>query len=315
MTKVFITRGDDSMGEMVDKLSLDRKIPKSSKVFIKPNIRAAGFKRFRKGSITNPAMITDLVETLLDLGLEVTVGEGTSSSPLTQRAIENSGIEELRERGIDVLNLNHAERRRVTVPGSALGWIDVPLPILTSDYVISFPVMKTHYMTEVSLSLKNMVGVLVETEPNRLHCRGIHQSIADISTVLRPDWSIIDASWAMEGFGPVYGEELRLGVLVGGTDPLAVDVVGARIMGFDPLEIRHLHLAKGKGIGDFNPEVDGDFTCQRFVKPSEAKKMDFLDRLLASRLYHFAMCNKLIHNVAFNQAYHGLKSLIDFFES
>lgn len=55
---------------------------------------------------------------------------------------------------------------------------------------------------------------------------------------LRPDapkrfYSVVDGVVGMEGAGPMAGDPIESGLVIGGTDPVAVDMVGARVMGFD----------------------------------------------------------------------------------
>jgi uncharacterized protein (DUF362 family) len=306
-------KGDSSLKELVEAIGLS-KLPKGSRVLVKPNLRAAGYESCRDGSITRPALVKGLAMLLLNMGFDVVVGEGSSSRIITERALERTGMKELEGDGVIVLNLNLEERRRVEVRGSKLGWISIPKAVLDCDCIISLPVMKTHYMTTLSLSLKNMMGVMVETEANRMHVYGVHQSIADINTVVKPDLAIIDGTWAMDGFGPVYGDAKYPSLLIGGDDPLAVDVAGARVMGIDPRRVKHLLLAGMRGIGDFNPEIIGEYQPLQFRMPTEAKRKDFFDFFLESRIYNLLMSFKGLHQIAYEKLYNTSKSIIDYFQ-
>ena len=103
------------------------------------------------------------------------------------------------------MNLNLFNTKNIKISGGALKEIEIPLPIIDNEFIISLPVMKTHMNTLVTLSMKNMMGATGEMGPVRMHCAGINQAIADINTIIKPDLSIIDATKAMEGSGPVRG--------------------------------------------------------------------------------------------------------------
>jgi len=56
-------------------------------------------------------------------------------------------------------------------------------------------------------------------------------------------FSVVDGIVAMEGNGPVAGERREAGLIIAGADPVAVDAVGARVMGFDPQRLALLREA------------------------------------------------------------------------
>jgi len=122
--------------------------------------------------------------------------------------------------------------------------------IATADVVISMPKMKTHHWAGVTLSMKNLFGIMpgqVYGWPkNVLHWAGIHEAIFDINATLRPQLAIVDGIVGMEGDGPIMGEPVRSNVIVMGANPVAVDATCARIMGIDPKRIPYLHHASGR---------------------------------------------------------------------
>lgn len=303
MNKVVIAEGDNALDQLFIELEVEKKLQNCENVLIKPNLRAAGAIAYKKCSITNPLIIKSLVERLLDLGKTITVAECTSSKYITKKALENSGIKSLETIGVDVLNLNLTKTKKIKISGGSLKEIDVPLPIVNSDFVISLPVMKTHKLTLVTLSMKNMMGATSEMGPSRMHCAGIHQSIADINTVIKPDLCIIDATKAMEGSGPVRGSEVILNMLIGGYDPVSVDSIAAKIMGFDLYKIEHIVFAEKRGVGKIKPDiVVGNINARNFVKPGddEVKFTDFY----SFKWFNLLMSNRLIHTLTYDYLYY-----------
>ena len=104
----------------------------------------------------------------------------------------------------------------------------------------------------MSACLKNVgVGCATREEKKRLHRLGIDEALVDVYSVVRPGFNLVDGIVGLEGDGPNLppGKSKPLGLLVAGKDGLAVDIVCARIMGFDPANVKHLKLARQKGLG------------------------------------------------------------------
>jgi uncharacterized protein (DUF362 family) len=109
------------------------------------------------------------------------------------------------------------------------------------------PKLKTHHWAGVTLSLKNMFGIVPGScygwPKNVLHWAGIDNSILDINAASRPDFAIVDGIVGMEGNGPVQGTPKPCGVLVLGDDPVAVDATCCRVMGLRPEKVKYLNAA------------------------------------------------------------------------
>ena len=93
-------------------------------------------------------------------------------------------------------------------------------------------------------------GVKYGWPKNFLHWHGIHESIVDINSTIRPHFVIADGIIGMEGNGPIQGQPKPCGVFVFGNDPVAVDSTCARIAGLNPEKIDYLRVA-GEFLGNF----------------------------------------------------------------
>jgi uncharacterized protein (DUF362 family) len=97
--------------------------------------------------------------------------------------------------------------------------------------------------------LKNLFGVVPGAvygwPKNPLHWAGIEECITDLHGLFPRQFALVDGIVGMEGNGPIQGVPKRVGVLVAGRDPVAVDATCCRIMAIDPLRIRHLSLSTG----------------------------------------------------------------------
>ena len=200
---------------------------------------------------THPAVVGAARECFLRLGaLSVVVGEGAGHERDSEAIVETIRLREylgpLVETFID-LNLDDARRVPTRTRASGLKELYLPETVLQADYVVSMPKLKTHHWAGVTLSLKNMFGIVPGScygwPKNALHWAGLTRSILDINSTVRPDFAIVDGIVGMEGNGPIQGVAKTCGVLVMGDDPVAVDATCVRVMGLLPERINYLAQA------------------------------------------------------------------------
>jgi hypothetical protein len=102
------------------------------------------------------------------------------------------------------------------------------------------------------LGLRSLDGGMMLTGPERRRLDRIARSTELVSVLAAsalPTISVVDGFLGMHGEGPRLGKPLRLGTVIAGTDPVAVDAVAAAIMGFDPLDVAYLRRAQAAGLG------------------------------------------------------------------
>jgi uncharacterized protein (DUF362 family) len=123
----------------------------------------------------------------------------------------------------------------------------LPVELLRSDFIVSMPKLKTHHWAGMTASMKNVFGCVPGAvygwPKNLLHIRGIDNSILDLVSTIRPQFTIVDAVVAMEGDGPIMGRPRPTGFIAMGSDLVAVDATCARIIGFDPGKVPYLSAA------------------------------------------------------------------------
>ena len=89
---------------------------------------------------------------------------------------------------------------------------------------------------------------------NVLHWAGLNGSILDVAAAVRPGLAIVDGIVGMQGNGPIQGDPVNAGVIIVGTDPVAVDSTAAHLMGIDPERVDYLFDA-GRFLGQIHPEL------------------------------------------------------------
>ncbi len=200
---------------------------------------------------THPAVIAAACETFLRLGAsEVLIGDGPAMDRDTDAVVESIRLREyagpLARVFVD-LNVDDVERVRLKTHASRLKELYLPKTVRGVDFLVSLPKLKTHHWAGVTLSMKNMFGVVPGScygwPKNVLHWAGIDGAILDINAAVRPNFAIVDGIIGMEGDGPIQGTSKPCGVLVVGDDPVAVDSTCARVMGLLPEKISHIARA------------------------------------------------------------------------
>lgn len=217
-------------------------------VLLKPNF----VEPDPKGIVnTNPAVVGAAREAFLRLGARsVMVGEGAGHERDTEGIVETIRLRDyigtLAGSFVD-LNLDDVTLTSLRTRASRLKELYFPCTVLSADIVVSMPKLKTHHWVGATLSLKNMFGIVPGScygwPKNVLHWAGISRSVLDINSTVRPDFAIVDGIVGMEGNGPIQGTAKFCGVLVMGSDPVAVDATCARIMGLAPERIDYLAKA------------------------------------------------------------------------
>jgi uncharacterized protein (DUF362 family) len=225
---------------------------KGKRVLLKPNLVEphGEFSHIN----THPSVIQAAAEAFLHLGARtVIVAEGAGHRRVSLLVLEESGLADvLYEDKIPFVDLNSGSVVRVKNTGgvSKLSELFLPEEIFRADVVVSIAKMKTHHWAGVTLSMKNlfglMPGMIYGWPKNVLHWAGINECIYDINATVSPEFAIVDGIVGMEGDGPIMGDPVKSNVLVMGRNFPAVDATCARIMGIDPKKISYLKYASGR---------------------------------------------------------------------
>jgi Pyruvate/2-oxoacid:ferredoxin oxidoreductase delta subunit len=125
-----------------------------------------------------------------------------------------------------------------------------------ADAVISLPKFKTHGMMVLTGAVKNLFGCIPGPRKAQWHLNaGVNRDafarmLVELSALIRPKLTIMDAVIGMEGNGPGSGTPRRLNLVLAGADPVSLDVVCGRIAGIDPLMLYIIKAASEAGIGE-----------------------------------------------------------------
>ena len=242
------------------------------RVVVKPNLCNA--KNPYGMVITDFRLIEAVIRLLREKTGRITVVESDNISDTADNRARKSGLLDLLDGlGVEFLNLSEDEHEVHEVAGRKLR---LPRTVLDAEYFVNLPKIKTEGHVKVTLSIKNLFGVPQRRKKSKLHGR-LGEILPYLARVIRSDLIVVDGITAMEGNGPLIGTPRDLGVVVAGVNPVSVDAVCARMMGFDPREIGYLDAASAMGLGEIDPgliEVVGDgwerFACE-FERPYSLK--------------------------------------------
>lgn len=277
-------------------------------VLLKPNLVAPDVN-----CTTKPEVVKTMARLLKNSGKEVMIGEASAAADsfnvigndtyrtrkreildrMQQHVFDNLGYTEMaRSLGIPLINLHSGDIVEVALDkGYAADSVKIHRALTGVDLVCSIPMMKTHTLATVTLSMKNLIGLYPGTVyysvRSWLHDRaaergssGVAYEVIDMNRAVKTGLSVIDASTAMEGNGPFGGNLVDMNLIIAGTSPLATDMVGSLLMGFETNEIPAINLAHKSGMKPQNLsdiEIRGsgiDQVRRKFIRPNISEWTD-----------------------------------------
>ena len=216
----------------------------SRPVIIKPNLVAPA----SPPTTTDVRMIEGIIMALRDIGIDdITVAEGSGTGDtgenynhLGYSCLSAELVDLDKEKTVTLPVENHRVWTEITVPG-----------ILLDKFIISAPVLKEHSMCGVTISLKNMIGILPAKyysgywvyKKSMVHKYDTDGCIADIINVIKPDLAVVDATIGMKG-SHLSGTpcDPPLNLVYGSADPLEADIFGSQLLGRNWTDIRYLKM-------------------------------------------------------------------------
>ena len=219
-------------------------------VVVKPNI--GWDTSAERGANTNPKLVARIVEHCLSAGAKTvyvfdhTINEWT-------RTYSNSGIEKAaKDAGAKIVSGNsESYYHPVTIKnGKTLKSDKVHELILESDVFINVPILKTHGGTTLTISMKNLMGIMWNRK--WWHDNNLHQCIADFASEIKPTLNVVDAYRVMKRNGPrgvSVSDVVEMKSLIISEDIVAADSAAAKLIGKEPGQIGHIRIADEMGVG------------------------------------------------------------------
>lgn len=250
MSKVFLAKIKETIDRAVARLLEDAGFSsrlRGDSILIKPNLFEP--VSHTTGQTTNPYLVEAVIKWCFNQGAkEVCVGEGPSYF-LPEHALKEcfikTGVAEVAERSHATWVLfdeHHYKTFRDISPF-------LPKEFRISEHaflynkIINLPVPKTHYLTGVSIAMKNLKGFLKREDKPLFHRVGINEAVVELNKIIEPSLNMLDFT------APV---QKHAGFILAGSDRVAVDAVATSLMGLNPDEIKTIQLGYQAGLGEKN---------------------------------------------------------------
>jgi len=273
-----------------------------ARIMLKPNLVAP-----LPQATTKREVVAALTKLMQAANKDVSIGEGSAAA----EGFNAKGMEVFRTRNSDLLsrmqayvfdqlgyselsktlrvplvNLHSGEMAQIKVPnGFVFDEVSIHRSLVETDLLCSVPMMKTHTLAQVTLGMKNLVGVFPGTvycsvrgcmhdRASQVEPSGVAAAVVDMVRANKLGLVVVDASMAMQGEGPALGTPVDMGLIIAGTNPLATDMVSASLMGFAPEEVPTFTWANRAGMTPARLdeiEVRGEkleSVRRRFVRPN-----------------------------------------------
>lgn len=221
----------------------------NSNIVIKPNLCSAR-KPPESGATTRVSVVDSVINYINEQNsnCKILVVEGDSDRSADE-AFRRLGYTDLEKKYNNVRLVNLSKDKTVKIVpdrSKKLVTIEIPETLLFMDYFVSIANLKRHVNERMTCIWKNQWGCLPHKSVRmRLH-PFLSEALFDVNSLFWPDLCIIDGITGLEGPGPIEGTPVHVGKILCSKDPIAADVVAARIMGVSPRKVPHLNYVLKK---------------------------------------------------------------------
>jgi uncharacterized protein (DUF362 family)/Pyruvate/2-oxoacid:ferredoxin oxidoreductase delta subunit len=281
MSKVLIRNATYDYGtlkpvvfEIMDTLAKDMILP-DRRVIIKPNLLTAAAPD--KAIITHPMMVRAAAEYVIHRGARPQISDSPAVGKF-EKILKESGIQD----ALADLDVEFREfKGSVTIDaGKPFRQLEVAEDVMNADVIINLPKLKTHSQMLLTLGVKNLFGCIVGMKKPEWHMRAgtdrelVARLLVRVYKSVRPTVTVLDGILAMEGQGPGRaGVPKEIGIVMGSTDPVAVDMAVCRMLGLEAEELMTTKIAIEEEIAHRNIDLDGtlpsigDFNLPQMTSP------------------------------------------------
>jgi uncharacterized protein (DUF362 family)/predicted dehydrogenase len=250
-TIVILRAGDNieaTVQKSIDMLGGLKDVKKNDLVVIKPNVCYP--KNLENMIITDLRVLETVINMAKQRTKNVLVVESDSHSGTAEkRAIGTGVMDVIKKCDAEFLNLSRDEVEEHKVADLT---IQIPKTVLRADYFINLPKVKTNSFVLISVAMKNIFGIIASRK-SQFHKR-LSDVLVYLNQAVRQHLIIADGVVAMEGYGPILGKPVNLGLIISGKNPVTVDAACCHIMGFNPYAVEALWKAHQQGMGEIDAQ-------------------------------------------------------------
>lgn len=232
--------------ELLEACHLEALIPHSqTRIGIKPNLVSASEASF--GGTTHPEVVAGIIEYLQERGFsQLVMLEGSWVGDRTAAAYEVCGYHELSKR-YQVPFWDMQKEKGVSRDCGGMK-LNICKKVEEIDFLINVPVLKGHCQTKITCALKNMKGLIPNSEKRRFHAMGLHSPIAHLGLGIHQDFIVVDNICGDLDFEDG-GHPVVMNRILAGRDPVLMDAYVCHMMHYDISEVPYVTMAEQLGVG------------------------------------------------------------------
>ena len=252
--------------ELLQRADVASRIKPVFRVMIKPNLVVA--RPADGGATTHPEIIEGIIRYLHKNGIgDITIAEGSWVGANTSHAFDVCGYTTLAKK-YEVKLVDTKRDKAISLKNDYFNGMKICESVINTDYLINVPVLKGHCQTSLTCCIKNLKGLIPDSEKRRYHSAGLTKPIAALGAAIKPQLHIIDSICGdldfEEGGNPVTANRIILGF-----DPVLLDSYCASLIGYHPDEIGYIRLAKDYGAGNYAGNETEIVELNAAAKPRE----------------------------------------------
>ncbi|MBI2304802.1 MAG: DUF362 domain-containing protein [Chloroflexi bacterium] len=247
------------IGSVMELAGYRAALPPDVPTLLKINI---SWQRYYPACSTTPWQLEGVIQTLRQGGYReiIPAQNGTVVVNSYEGELKNKHLAALEKCGLKSVHLGDPGVEWVKYePQGKMLVLDKVFPkgiripaLFKGKNIVHLPTMKTHVFTTMTGAMKNAFGGLLNERRHWTHSV-IHETLVDLLTIQREIhpgiFAVMDGTFAGDGPGPRAMRPLLKNTLLASADPVAIDAVAAKIMGFDPMSLAFLRLAHEGGLG------------------------------------------------------------------
>ena len=263
--------------ELLEECDLAVQIPDMDmQIGIKPNLVSPSEASW--GATTHPEVVAGIIEYLQERGYhKIAMLEGSWVGDKTAEAYEVCGYRDLSEKyQVPFWDMQKEKGIARDCQGVQL---NICKRVTDVDFLINVPVLKGHCQTKITCALKNMKGLIPNTEKRRFHAMGLHKPIAHLNAGIHQDFIVVDNICGDLDFEDG-GNPVVMNRVLAGMDPVLMDSYVCQVMHYDTKEVPYIGLAEALGVGSANLENARIIYCEETARkelPKSRKVVELQD--------------------------------------
>lgn len=231
---------------LLTEAKLEQRLPEiTDRIGIKPNLVSPTPPSY--GATTHPQVVAGIIEYLQERNYRnIVIAESSWVGARTTETIKVCGYDKLaRQYGVELFDAQKDKSHSVDCAGMKLNICDC---VETIDFLINVPVLKGHCQTKITCALKNMKGLIPNSEKRRFHTLGLHKPIAHLGVGIHQDFIVVDHICGDLDFEDG-GHPIVRNCVMAACDPVLMDAYVCQLLQYQTKDVPYIAMAEKLGVG------------------------------------------------------------------